>query len=224
LCQQIAQGIFRDLVFFDGQFEKIKIGPVREMRQGLAQSPEYAGRRVVVLHEAQNLTPEAANALLKSLEEPPPDNVFILTTPQREWLLPTLISRSWTLTLDWPVQDPNNPKLAQEWLPRLAFFWKNSRGLFEYSGQKSSLSPPVLNAILAVCQRELLSAMTQSEPDSELARLFKSGLAPKHLPLIDQIIHKALEAQRCQVNPALILDWFALQVWKQLKDLPSGRT
>lgn len=101
-CVRLRQATHRDFFILDGRTENIKIASVREVRSVLGEPPREASQRIVLLAEAQNLGVEAANALLKSLEEPKPHTRFVLTVPQRERLLPTLVSRSWILTLPWP--------------------------------------------------------------------------------------------------------------------------
>lgn len=216
-CQQIAAEIFRDLIVLNGREESIRIDPVRVMRQELASLPEYDAWRVVLIHEAQSLTQEAANALLKSLEEPPPGNVFVLTTPQRQWLLPTLVSRSWPFTLNWQETPATAEADETPWMGRLLAFWQTSQGLFEHTALKGGLDALTVKAIIARCQRELLTAMTQPGPlDSQLAALFQTRLAPQKLPLLDQTLHKAQEALQHNVNPSLVCDWMALQIWRAI--------
>ncbi len=71
----------------------IKIGQIRELRSSLAMKP-YEGRtRVVIIRDAQAMQAEAANALLKVLEEPPDRTVLILTAEDTTDLLPTIVSR-----------------------------------------------------------------------------------------------------------------------------------
>ena len=72
---------------------------VRELKSRLRDAPHGQGRRVVLLMGLSLNRDEAANALLKALEEPSPTTVFVLLAPQREQLLPTLVSRSFCLTL-----------------------------------------------------------------------------------------------------------------------------
>lgn len=56
-------------------------------------------RRIVIIEDAQTLTNEAQNALLKTLEEPPIDTIFILTITNVATILPTILSRTQTLSL-----------------------------------------------------------------------------------------------------------------------------
>ena len=119
-CLQIGANLFHDLYVLDGREGSIKIETVRELRTILGEAPRGDGKRVVILAEAQSLGVEAANALLKSLEEPRPGVCFLLLAPQRERLLPTLVSRGWVVTLAWPeAGTPSTPELFQ-WEEALA--------------------------------------------------------------------------------------------------------
>lgn len=73
---------------------QIHISAIRDLHRTLALAPPRLGRRrVVIISEADSMTTEAANACLKSLEEPHDDVVFVLTTSRREHLPPTILSR-----------------------------------------------------------------------------------------------------------------------------------
>jgi hypothetical protein len=69
------------------------IETVRQIKQSIARTPFSSENNVIIIHEAQRLTLEAQNALLKSLEEPPEKTLIILTAPSLEGLLPTVLSR-----------------------------------------------------------------------------------------------------------------------------------
>jgi DNA polymerase III delta prime subunit len=79
----------------------ISIEVAREITQftKLKTSGNNALRRVIVIEDAQALTIEAQNALLKTLEEPPTDTVYILTLTSTANILPTIMSRIQTLTI-----------------------------------------------------------------------------------------------------------------------------
>jgi DNA polymerase-3 subunit delta' len=73
---------------------QIHISAIRDLQRTLAMTPPQQGRRrVIIISEADRMTVEAANACLKTLEEPHNDIVFILTTSRRELLPPTILSR-----------------------------------------------------------------------------------------------------------------------------------
>ena len=71
----------------------IKLGSVRELRREVTLSTSAQKRRVVIISKAEDMNDESSNALLKTLEEPSTDTMFILTTAHPERLLPTIRSR-----------------------------------------------------------------------------------------------------------------------------------
>ena len=70
------------------------IDAVREMIRKLTMSPFSSKYKVAIIEDADRLSEEAQNALLKTLEEPREDTVIILIVPSEETLLPTIVSRS----------------------------------------------------------------------------------------------------------------------------------
>jgi DNA polymerase-3 subunit delta' len=92
-CRQFLGGNFPDLriVEPDGQF--IRIEQIRDIDRGMSFKPLSGRYRVVIIRRAEMMTPEAANAFLKTLEEPPPGNILILNVTQPRDLLPTILSR-----------------------------------------------------------------------------------------------------------------------------------
>ncbi len=94
VCQKWSEtGEHPDLRVLKPDPDQIKIDAVRETRQWANFAPAIAPFRFVILEEAHRLNPAAANALLKTLEEPPPRYHFILTAPASDLLLQTILSR-----------------------------------------------------------------------------------------------------------------------------------
>ncbi len=93
-CHLLAAGSHPDLhtVELDGAW--IKVDGVRELLRALALVANERGRRVALIPNAERLRTEAANALLKTLEEPPPGAVLLLVTASAEALPRTLRSRT----------------------------------------------------------------------------------------------------------------------------------
>lgn len=210
-CVQVLEKVHRDLVFIDGRSESIKIDMVRELRSLMGEPPRGQGKRVIVLCEAQALQPEAANFLLKSMEEPRPGNVFVLTAPQRERLLPTLVSRSFVLTLAWPeawatTAAADEGEDPAEWAGAMGEFWRTGRGWFERTSDKGRLDVPLAARVLVECQRALAGVMSGREGFGQSLQ----GLGPESLRRLDAALDTAQECLDYKVNPALTLDWLAV--------------
>jgi len=77
----------------------LKVEAVRELHRTLSLTPYQASHRVGLLLRFEEANPSAANALLKTLEEPPPNVVLLLTAESAEGLLPTVVSRCEVLRL-----------------------------------------------------------------------------------------------------------------------------
>ena len=81
------------LIVEPGDSGSIKIEQVRDIVDRAAYRPFEGRRRAVIIDQADSLVPAAQNALLKTLEEPPPSSVFMLITARPDMLLPTVVSR-----------------------------------------------------------------------------------------------------------------------------------
>ncbi|WP_461209730.1 DNA polymerase III subunit delta' [Desulfocurvus sp. DL9XJH121] len=216
-CVQIRDLAHTDLRILDGREAKIKIEEVRELKPLFGQPPRGDGRRVVIFHEAQELTPSAANALLKSLEEPCQGTVFMLLTPQREWLLPTLVSRSWVLTLAWP-RAAGEPEDVARWKDALMQFWRTGKGWFKLSGTKGALDKTLAMRLVLSCQREYARALT-GHAATDMSRGF-ARMAPGPLKQVDLTLAHAQDALSLSTpaNPALVMDWMATHVHGILRE------
>ena len=92
-CRKILNGNFPDFVTISPDGQKIKIEQIRGLNRSLGYAPLAGGFRVCVMHRAEAMTGEAANSFLKTLEEPPSGNIFVLNATEPQDLLPTIVSR-----------------------------------------------------------------------------------------------------------------------------------
>ena len=112
-CQQIAKRIHPDVHYIapSGSSNQIKMDDIRQLLERLSLRP-YSGRvQVAILEQAQRLNEEAANSLLKSLEEPTTFTRFLLTTDQLSHCLPTIVSRCQILRCFPPPRQTIQPTL-----------------------------------------------------------------------------------------------------------------
>lgn len=92
-CRKIQSGNHPDVSMIEPSGPLIRIGQIRELCYMLGMKPYQARMRVVIIADAHTMNPEAGNALLKLLEEPPDRTILILTAVQTSDLLPTIVSR-----------------------------------------------------------------------------------------------------------------------------------
>jgi DNA polymerase-3 subunit delta' len=93
-CDRVTRGMHVDVIAVEpDERESIKIDVVRDVLARTGFRPFEGRRRVVIIRDADTLEVASQNALLKSLEEPPPSTSFILTTAVPGILLPTVRSR-----------------------------------------------------------------------------------------------------------------------------------
>lgn len=92
-CQLIAKEQHPDLFELKPENGRIKIESIRELKRSFAMSPLVSANRAVLIAEAHAMNAAAANALLKTLEEPPPATYFILGSHAAGWVPRTILSR-----------------------------------------------------------------------------------------------------------------------------------
>jgi DNA polymerase III subunit gamma/tau len=92
-CREISAGTSLDVIEIDAASNR-GIDQIRDLREMVRYAPASSRYKVVILDEAHQLTDEASNALLKTLEEPPERVVFILATTRAEDLVETIKSRA----------------------------------------------------------------------------------------------------------------------------------
>ncbi|MFA5309105.1 MAG: DNA polymerase III subunit gamma/tau [Dehalococcoidales bacterium] len=92
MCLAISEGRALDVIEVDAASNR-GIDEIRNLREKVNYAPNQARKKVYIIDEVHMLTKEASNALLKTLEEPPPHVAFILATTEAHKLLPTILSR-----------------------------------------------------------------------------------------------------------------------------------
>jgi DNA polymerase III subunit delta' len=91
-CVKLDRGSHPDLIVIEGD-NSIGIDQSRMLSKEICEYPYESEKRIIIIDQAETLTREAANALLKTLEEPPPYNHFFLITSAEREIPPTIHSR-----------------------------------------------------------------------------------------------------------------------------------
>jgi DNA polymerase-3 subunit gamma/tau len=91
-CNEINESRAIDLIEIDAASNR-GIDEIRELRDGIRFRPTKTKYKVFIIDESHQLSKDAANALLKTLEEPPAHAIFILATTELHKMIPTIVSR-----------------------------------------------------------------------------------------------------------------------------------
>jgi len=91
-CLEIMQAKSMDLIEIDAASHR-GIDDIRELREGIKFAPVKSKYKIFIIDECHQLSKDAANALLKTLEEPPTHAVFLLATTEAHKMIPTILSR-----------------------------------------------------------------------------------------------------------------------------------
>ncbi|MBN1114360.1 MAG: DNA polymerase III subunit [Oligoflexia bacterium] len=92
-CVRIEKNTHPNVIIIEPENKDIKIEKIREVIGGLVFAAAEGRKRIVIIDDAHRLNQYSANALLKTLEEPPADTVFFLLSSNLNRMLPTIISR-----------------------------------------------------------------------------------------------------------------------------------
>ncbi len=162
-CRKFERGVHPDLLILEPHGRYIKIDQVRDMQKMLSFAPLEAKRRICTIISADSLNKDAANALLKTLEEPPENTHLLLSAISTSRLLPTIVSRCQLLPLKGYAHEHVFDELfTEDTLPRdeLPF-------LRYVSGGNPELARQMVEA--GLCQtRQTIFSFLSSEKKMEL--------------------------------------------------------
>lgn len=213
-CRQIGANEFLDLAIHDGRISNAQDednpGPIkalnmqriRELKSAISQPPHGHGKRVVILMGLPVNRDNAANALLKALEEPNRDTLFILLAPQRSQLLPTLVSRSFVLTLPWP--DPMENFIIP-FENEITDFFNEGKNFLDRIAVKGSLDYSIASCIVLGVQK-LTVRVLAGEQCTKLEKLFAKAAEPAKAASIIRWLSEAQEMLQYAVNPGRVLE------------------
>jgi DNA polymerase III subunit gamma/tau len=91
-CVSIANATSLDVIEMDAASNN-SVDDIRDLREKVAYAPISGRHKIYILDEAHMLSPQAWNAFLKTLEEPPPRTIFVLATTDAQKVLPTVVDR-----------------------------------------------------------------------------------------------------------------------------------
>lgn len=189
VCPACRKAVHPDITQLGGDGGSISVDAVRDVRQQVFVLPNEAPVRVMILADAQTMTVQAQNALLKILEEPPAHARFILTCENRTQMLETIRSRCVVLTMqpvDWadaaPLLRERLPGRSDEELHRAlelfgGFLGQVIAGVGDGTFARAlELTPQFAQALIAPDELTLLTLTGKLEKDKELTVGVLTGL------------------------------------------------
>ncbi|MBC8264748.1 MAG: DNA polymerase III subunit delta' [Anaerolineales bacterium] len=114
-CNKIAHSNHPDVQVIEGEGRTLKIDQMRTLRREAVLSPLEGRWKVYIIQRMEQATAEAANCLLKTLEEPPSGVILVLTASESEALLPTIVSRCQVLNLRPLATETVQRALQERW-------------------------------------------------------------------------------------------------------------
>jgi len=203
-CLEIMASRSMDLVEIDAASHR-GIDDVRELREGIKFAPVKSKYKIFIIDECHQLSKDAANALLKTLEEPPAHAIFILATTESHKMIPTILSRCQKFDfkrLQVPeiikklefISKKENVKFDETALSLIAL---NARGSFRdaeslldeclsFSGEKSIIKTEDIKELLGIVEVSEISKFV----DFLVAKNTKDAIL-----FLDSIIEKGVDLQ-----------------------------
>ena len=201
-CRKIENRAHPDVQWFeaDAKTGALKIEEVRERLHQASLKPYEGKWKVFILENAENLTLDASNALLKTLEEPPEHTVFILLVENKAHLLETVQSRAFHVrTSPAGEKDPREDAVIQ---------LLESKGWEAYFEELRGLSRPELGEGLETLLHYLLDrSVSEWENSRENSQAYLTAL---------EAGYEAREALEANANQKLLLTHLEIQIGKAL--------
>lgn len=202
MCLEISSGSAMDVIEIDAASNR-GIDEIRELKEKIRLAPMRAKYKVYIIDEVHMLTTEAANALLKTLEEPPESTFFVLCTTEPERLPDTVVSRCTRVTFRKPsleegvasllrVAGGEGMKVEKQALENLV---RAAKGSFR-DGTK--LLEQVWLSAGEVTEDSVLSVlkMTSGGDASAFSELVDSGKTEEALAMIDSLDKEGINWRR----------------------------
>lgn len=201
-CSKVQSLNHPDFHWYAPQGNKFKIDQIREIQKKVLYKPYEGQKKIFVIEGAEAMTTEAANSLLKVLEEPPKDTIFILLANNAYGLLPTILSRCQQIQFN---------KLSEAEIIQIL---KEQ----EINEEKASLAAPLANGSLS-------KALELIQSENKLAKREKLLIMLEGIKKIDHVnifkIAEEMEKEKEDIEFTLdvMLFWFRdLLIWKETKE------
>lgn len=188
-CAACRKSAHPDVAEYGADGDALTVDVIRDLRAQAYVLPNEAAYRVIILANAHTMTPQAQNALLKILEEPPARVIFILTCENRSQMLETIRSRCVCVTMQpvtadeaMPVLRARLPQAAESELVQAHSLFGGRIGQVIAGMQDGTLqqvlelTPAIADALIATNEIDLMRLTARLEKDRALIEGVLAGL------------------------------------------------
>ncbi len=187
-CELLKAGNHTDLTLIKAENAVIKVSQIRKLTSDVVLTSSKNQHKVIIIEEAEKMNASSANALLKTLEEPPQKVLIILTTNEIGRLLPTIKSRCVKINVPPPSHDIASKWLAKQFESKIedinfALFISDNSPLVAYSILQNNTLDEVKNMV-----KDLLALQQQSVELLEVSKKWYSNNWHHHLNYISVIL------------------------------------
>ena len=197
------------------KMRQINVDVLRDFNRNVYVSSQQGGRKVFVIYEADRLNMPAANALLKTLEEPTNDASIFLITVRPYDLLPTVRSRCWWIQM-------NESSKVEKLVDMQAWFHQLRELIWSHSVEQQAVSPIKIYGLLYQlqnfidAQKETLEVV-ESDLDEEVKIAQKAGIEKQFIKEVFEKIELVLGEMVQQVPDSSVLRGLYINWIKQLE-------
>ncbi len=229
VCDACRKSVHPDIAVYGEEGGTLSVDTVRDLRGQAYVLPNEAAYRVIILQNAHMMTPQAQNALLKILEEPPARVIFILTCENRSQMLETIRSRCVCLTMQpvtyeeaLPVLRARLPQAQEDAFERAHSLFGGRIGQVIAGMQDGTLqqvleiTPALADALVATDELSLIRLTARMEKDRTL---IEGVLASLQLVLRDALAVRVGAAAMLSTAPDAARRLAARLTGKQLAAL-----
>lgn len=226
VCRRIEGGEHLDVWRFDGRISNkdddehpgpiaaLRIENIRKLKAAIGVRPRDARKRVVIIQGMSPTREEALNTLLKTLEEPGEFTNFVLLAPQRGQILPTLVSRSFCVSLPWEGSFSESGAKSRVWEDALAsFIERGDADFLEKVAGKGQMDAVLGADLLKGCQRSLARAVAGAQTSSLDRALGPVAASPENFALCCRWLSESQDALAIGVTPARVLEALASRLY-----------
>jgi len=212
-CHRVEEGAHADVRWVrpESKTRIITIAQMRELMREVQLKPAEGNYKVATVVEADRMTLEAANAFLKTLEEPPPRSVLILLSTEPQRLPETILSRCLRLNFGGEAFRPS-PDVPLDWLETFARLAAEGRSLLSRYQLLGMLAKR-----LAEVRAEVEKTLTARSP---LARA--EDVEPEVIEKLEKELKAAIEAEYRRRRDGVLatIGWWLRDIW--LRTLNGG--